>query len=100
MLSTNLIGSLDDAFVRRVHPVYFPFPSAEERKALWRLAFTGEPAIDCEALGERHVLSGGHIHAAARMAAMIAFEDGRPPTMDDAERAVAREFARLGKPVP
>lgn len=103
ILSTNLVGGIDDAFRRRIEPVFFPFPGPEERLALWQLAFPGAAglsvAVDLADIAQRHVLSGGHIHAAARRAALIALDAGRDVTLADIEAGVSREFVRLGQPV-
>jgi len=66
ILASNLKSNIDDAFIRRFQSViFFPLPSAAERKKLWLLGLTGnklvEERIDLNAIAEQYELSPASI---------------------------------------
>jgi len=102
ILATNLLGNIDTAFLRRFSAVIeFPFPNAQHRRLLWeRLIPEQAPAaadLDLDFLAERFELSGGAIRNSALAAAVIAAEEGGSIGMEHIVRAVALEYAKLGR---
>ncbi len=102
IMTTNASGSIDPAFKRRLSfRLSFPFPDEETREELWRahlpatLPVTGPLALD--RLSHKYQLSGGYIRNACLRAAFLAAQDGGSLTQHHLERAVALEFAELGK---
>jgi ATPase family protein associated with various cellular activities (AAA) len=102
ILTTNASGSIDPAFKRRLSfRLSFPFPDEDTREQLWRahlpptLPIAGELALD--KLARKYQLSGGYIRNACLRAAFLAAEDGAGVTQQHLERAVALEYAELGK---
>ena len=87
ILATNLRHNLDDAFLRRLDvAVDFPFPEPEDRRRIW-----------APALPERFKLSGGGIRNASLAAAFLAADDAGEIGMPHLVRAVAQEYAKLGR---
>jgi hypothetical protein len=101
ILATNLLGNIDNAFLRRFTAVIeFPFPNAQHRRLLWeRLIPEQAPAdeLDLDFLAERFELSGGAIRNCTLAAAVIAAEEGGRIAMEHVVRAVALEYAKLGR---
>ena len=102
ILTTNNGGSVDPAFKRRLsYRLSFPFPDEDTRTELWRahlparLPIAGELALDH--IAHKYQLSGGYIRNACLRAAFLAAADGGALTQHHLERAVALEFAELGK---
>ena len=102
ILTTNASGSIDPAFKRRLSfRLSFPFPDEDTREQLWRahlppeLPVAGPLALD--RLAHKYVLSGGYIRNACLRAAFLAARDAGAVSQDHLERAVALEFAELGK---
>jgi DNA replication protein DnaC len=102
ILTTNLEGSIDGAFKRRLSTrLYFPFPDEELRAELWAAHVPpGVPcagALDFEDLARRYPLSGGYIRNSALRAAFLAAQERRPLSQDHLVRAVQLEYRELGK---
>jgi hypothetical protein len=102
ILTTNLRGNIDDAFLRRLaFMVQFPFPEQEARLNIWKKVWPPETevdsAVDFEALANRFRLSGGNISNVGLSAAFLAAEEARPVCMSDILRATQREYAKVGK---
>ncbi|QWP78988.1 ATP-binding protein [Lysobacter sp. K5869] len=102
ILATNMKGSLDTAFMRRLRfVVNFQFPGPGERKRLWRGALP--PGVPCETLDyerlARFNLSGGNIHSIALNAAFAAAGDGGAVGMPRLLDAVRTELRKLERPV-
>ena len=104
ILTTNLQGNMDGAFVRRLRFILqFPAPDSQLRRQLWERSLpTAEWRADDLALGEladRFQLNGGAIHniglAAAHLAA--ATESGQV-TLAHVLRATQRELQKTGRP--
>jgi AAA+ superfamily predicted ATPase len=102
ILTTNFGTSIDPAFKRRLSfRLSFPFPDEETRTQLWRahlppkLPIAGELALD--KLARKYQIAGGYIRNACLRAAFLAAQDEGPMSQDHLERAVALEFAELGK---
>lgn len=104
IVTTNLLGNIDEAFIRRfAFVVHFPFPTAEYRRKIWRNVFPTEvplsKTIDFEYLGNRFELSGGNIKNIALNAAFLAASHDRDVSMRDILRSVANEISKTGKSV-
>jgi hypothetical protein len=102
ILATNLRGSLDTAFVRRLRfIVSFPFPGIAERQRMWQKAFpplTPVRQLDYARLARLN-LTGGSIHNAALNAAFLGAHANSPVTMPLALAAAKAEFVKLDRPV-
>ncbi len=98
ILTTNLKGSLDSAFLRRFRfVVSFPFPDTDDRRRLWQSAFPASAPveeIDTHRLS-RVVLSGGSIRNIALAAAFLAAEENGPINTERILRAASRELAKM-----
>jgi hypothetical protein len=102
ILTTNSGSTIDQAFKRRLSfRLSFPFPDEETREQLWRahlppeLPLAGPLTLD--ALARKYQLSGGYIRNACLRAAFLAAQDETSLHQHHLERAVALEFAELGK---
>jgi len=103
LMTTNLIGNIDQAFMRRVHvAIDFPVPVAAERQRIWeRWLAEGAPIgdVDVTELARRVEVSGGVIRNACLTAAFLAaagHSDGLITT-DLLERSLRRELQKLGR---
>ncbi len=102
LLTTNLDGSIDPAFKRRLSMrMYFPLPDQEQRAHLWAAHVTSKiptaGVLDFGALARRFPLSGGYIRNSALRAAFLAAQEGTALTQQHLERAVLLEYRELGK---
>ncbi|MDA8216232.1 MAG: ATP-binding protein [Dehalococcoidales bacterium] len=102
ILTTNLRGNVDEAFMRRLDCVLeFPLPEEEERLAIWRRVLPPEAPlasdVDLPFLARRFKLSGGHIRNIALAAAFLAAPEAGQITMRHLVRATRREHQKLGR---
>ncbi|GAA1552898.1 hypothetical protein GCM10009789_03070 [Kribbella sancticallisti] len=104
VLTTNLQGNMDAAFVRRLRfIVHFPAPDRDLRRRLWDQSLPPQRWRDgdlpLDVMADRFQLSGGAIHniglAAAHLAA--ATPSGRI-TVAHLARATQRELLKAGRP--
>ena len=104
VLTTNLQGNMDTAFVRRLRFILqFPAPDRDLRRRLWEQSLPRERwregELQLDLLADRFQLSGGAIHniglAAAHLAA--ATPSGRI-TVAHLARATQRELQKSGRP--
>jgi SpoVK/Ycf46/Vps4 family AAA+-type ATPase len=104
VLTTNLQGNMDAAFVRRLRFIlHFPAPDRDLRRQLWERSLPGsewrDDDLELDALADRFQLNGGAIHniglAAAHLAA--ATKSGRI-TLAHVVRATQRELQKTGRP--
>lgn len=107
MLTTNFATSIDEAFVRRLRfRVDFPFPSPEDRSALWarmlppELPLDEEDPLELDWMGESFELSGGHIKNATLRAGMMSADSEGGLSMRMLYDAAAAEYRELGKIAP
>ena len=104
ILSTNLLGSFDDAFLRRLHYIVrFSLPDAGLRESLWRQALPPErcgKALPYAQLAQVE-LSPARILAAARGAVLNMLGSGRE-TVDTADviDALRLELEKSSKALP
>jgi SpoVK/Ycf46/Vps4 family AAA+-type ATPase len=102
ILTSNLRGNIDEAFMRRLDFVLeFPMPEEPERLAIWRRALPSEAPladdVDLAFLARKFKLAGGHIRNIALAAAFFAAADGGSIAMRHLVRGTRREHQKLGK---
>jgi SpoVK/Ycf46/Vps4 family AAA+-type ATPase len=102
ILTSNLNGNLDDAFMRRLDAVIeFSLPGEGERRELWQrcLPETVPRAddVDFPRLARAFKLSGGDIRNTSVTAAFLAAADGEPVRLQHVLWAIRREYQKLGK---
>lgn len=102
ILATNLKGSLDTAFMRRLRfIVNFPFPGIPERDIIWQKAFPAQTPV--QDLNYRRLaklnLTGGSIHNVALNATFLAAQTQTPVTMPLVLSAARTEFRKLDRPI-
>jgi ATPase family associated with various cellular activities (AAA)/Winged helix domain, variant len=102
ILTTNLEGSIDPAFKRRMSlRLHFPFPDEEMRVRLWAAHVPPETPtagdFDFIDLARRFPLSGGYIRNSALRAAFLAAQEECPLGQDHLIRAIQLEYRELGK---
>jgi hypothetical protein len=102
VLTSNLDGSIDPAFKRRLSlRLQFPFPDVEQRVRLWAAHVTPQTPtagdFDFPELARRFPLSGGYIRNCAIRAAFLAAHEDRPLSQEHLLRAIQLEYRELGK---
>jgi SpoVK/Ycf46/Vps4 family AAA+-type ATPase len=102
ILATNLRQNLDEAFTRRLaFTVHFPFPDAESRVDIWKKIWPKQTpladGLDLDGLAREYKFSGGNIKNIALAAAFLAAEDGHQVTMTHLNKALRREYQKMGK---
>jgi hypothetical protein len=102
ILTTNMKGALDPAFLRRIRfVVQFPFPDVALRTAIWQRIFPAETptaGLDLARLARLNVV-GGNIRNIALGAAFLAADEGSPVGMGHLLRAARSECAKMEKPL-
>jgi hypothetical protein len=102
ILTTNMEGSIDQAFRRRMRfRIEFPKPSIAEQAALWRGMITPQarvaPDMPWLAIAEQFPeMTGGHIRSAVLRAAFLAVAEGGIIDVDRIRRAAHAEYEELG----
>lgn len=102
ILTTNLKGSLDVAFLRRLRfIVHFPFPDQTLREAIWRSAFPARTPLGDVDYGKlaRLGVTGGSIRNIAINAAFRATEQDQPVSMAHLLHAARHEAGKRERPV-
>jgi hypothetical protein len=98
ILTTNLKGALDPAFLRRIRfVVQFPFPDAPQRAEIWRRIFppaTPTEGLDVWKLAKLNV-PGGNIRNIALNAAFLAADASEPVRMRHLCEAARSEYSKL-----
>jgi AAA+ superfamily predicted ATPase len=102
ILTTNLEGSIDQAFKRRLSfRVQFPMPDAVERETLWRRMVPKEAVLeaplDFATLATKYEFTGGNIRNAMLRAAFLAASEDRGITTEHVHRAVVLEYHDAGQ---
>jgi hypothetical protein len=102
ILTTNLEGSIDPAFKRRMSlRLHFPFPDEEMRARLWAAHLPVETptadGFDFASLARRFPLSGGYIRNSTLRAAFLAAQEEQPLSQSHLIRAIQLEYQDLGK---
>jgi hypothetical protein len=104
VLTTNLQGNMDGAFVRRLRFLrQFADPDRELRRRLWERSLPGPPwrddDIDLGALADRFPLNGGAIRNIGLAAAHLGAATGSGRiTAAHVLRATQRELQKTGRP--
>jgi AAA+ superfamily predicted ATPase len=101
ILTTNLRGNLDEAFLRRLtFTVHFPFPDEVYRLRIWQniwpIQTQLDPEVNLEALARLN-LSGGNIKNIALATAFLAAAESRAVNMGHLLHAARREYEKAGK---
>jgi len=102
ILTTNLEGSIDQAFKRRMSlRLHFPFPDEDTRTRLWAAHIPAEVPVqgdfDFSELARRFPISGGYIRNSTLRAAFLAAQENQPLGQSHLLRAIALEYRELGK---
>jgi SpoVK/Ycf46/Vps4 family AAA+-type ATPase len=102
VLTTNLLSSIDPAFLRRIAiHVRFEVPDEDARADLWqRLLPSGAPraeSLDFRSLGRTYKFSGGYIRNAVLRAAYLAAAEGTSIAMSHLRRAADLEAWEMGR---
>ncbi len=102
ILSTNMRGALDAAFLRRLRfVVNFPYPDPSRRREIWQRAWP--PSVPVVEIDYDHLarlnLSGGNITTVAMNAAFMAAEAKEPVTMPLVLSAARAEYEKLQRSV-
>ena len=103
ILTTNMRGNIDDAFVRRLRFVLeFPMPDAEMRRQLWEQALPRakfrQDDLDLEPFIARFRLAGGNIANIGLAAAHLATATtSARVTVGHLVRATYRELEKVGR---
>lgn len=99
ILATNLIGNMDEAFMRRItYVIRFPFPDAAMREEIYRRTMPPEAPlsddIDWAFLAEKFELSGGHIKNIVLSGAFLAALEDQPIGMSHLLRSAVGEMKK------
>jgi AAA+ superfamily predicted ATPase len=103
ILASNFKANLDEAFLRRFNAIIkFPFPSEEERVAIWRTSLPAhaeyEHGVDLPAQLGKFELAGGNIINVVQHASIEAIaRNSKVMTLKDALKGVRREVEKEGK---
>jgi hypothetical protein len=101
VLTTNLKGAIDQAFMRRIRFVLnFPFPDQVQRAEIWRRAFPQETpteGLDVMKLAKLG-LAGGNIRSIALNAAFLAADAEETVQMKHLLEAARSEHIKMEKP--
>ncbi|AIF82581.1 AAA+ family ATPase [Candidatus Nitrososphaera evergladensis SR1] len=104
ILTTNMKGALDSAFVRRIKfLVNFPFPDERSRKEIWKKimpkAALGNKPLDYDLLARLDVTGGG-IYNIALTAAFLAADEETQVEMRHVMKAAKQEYDKMERPMP
>lgn len=103
ILATNLKANLDDAFSRRFQSmIYFAMPGPEQRKRLWKQAFSDKTVLEegfsLEEVANKHEMAGGAIINVSRYSSMKALKRGDNIILrKDVMEGIRKEFGKEGK---
>ncbi len=102
ILATNLKGSMDSAFMRRLRFIIdFPFPSREYRQQIWQKVFPPEAPLEELDYGylAQINLTGGSIMNIALNASFLAAKKGGLIGMDEVVSAIRAELLKTERPL-
>ena len=103
ILSSNLKGNLDEAFIRRLQSViYFPVPDEQTRYRLWKNIIQDkkhlEAGIDLEKLAHDHKITGGAMINVVRYALLKSMDkSGQKITLKHIVTGIKKERQKEGK---
>jgi len=103
-ITTNALQRIDGAFLRRMDVlIEFRPPEADERRQLWELHLPANHEIPegwVHDVARRCSLSGGQIRNATLHASLLALARGSAVSTIDVEKAVLREYQKMGAVCP
>jgi AAA+ superfamily predicted ATPase len=105
ILSSNLKGNIDEAFIRRFQSmVYFTMPNEKERFLLWQKAFDGrieaDKKIDLKKIAKEYMISGGAIMNVLKFCAIRCSQKKSAIVLEeDLIDGIKSEFLKEGKTV-
>ncbi len=99
ILATNLIGNIDEAFMRRMtYVIRFPFPDPPMREKIYRRTIPEDAPvsedIDWDFLAKKFELAGGHIKNIVLAGAFMAAGEGSPISMRHLLQAAVDEMKK------
>lgn len=103
ILASNMKSNIDDAFARRFQSmVHFASPKGEERRRLWKNAFSSKlqfsEEVDIAKFADKYDLSGGHITNVVAWCSLMALDKGDYLVTESMLReGIARELAKEGR---
>jgi hypothetical protein len=103
ILATNLKANLDDAFSRRFQSmIYFPIPGPEQRKRLWKQAFSAKSTLEenfeLDEIAIKYEMAGGAIINVSRYSSMKTLKRGNNIILrKDIIEGIRKEFGKEGK---
>jgi hypothetical protein len=103
ILATNLKANLDDAFSRRFQSmIYFPMPGYEQRKRLWKQAFSTQSILEetcnLDEIARKYEMAGGAIINVSRYSSLKALKRGSNIILKkDIIEGIRKEFGKEGK---
>lgn len=102
IMTTNLLGNLDQAFFRRIsYVVYFPLPDEKSRKLIWQKIFPKNAPlskdVDFDFLARKFEISGGNIKNAVITSTFMAAAESKKIEMKHIVKALEYEMKKQGK---
>lgn len=99
ILATNLLGNIDEAFMRRItYVIRFPFPDPAMREEIYRRTMPPEAPVSEDInwafLAEKFELSGGHIKNIVLSSAFLAALEDQPIGMSHLLRSAVGEMKK------
>jgi ATP-dependent 26S proteasome regulatory subunit len=82
--------------------IYFPMPGPEQRKRLWKQAFSSqstlEPGLNIDDIAQKYEMAGGAIINVSRYSSMKALKRGSNEIFKkDIIEGIRKEFGKEGK---
>jgi len=102
ILTTNLRGNMDDAFMRRLQFIIeFQLPNEKQRYQIWQKVFPHqtpqEPDLGLQFLAHHFELTGANIRNIALMSAFLAAATEEKIKKQHIIQALRREYQKMGK---
>ena len=102
IMTTNLLGNLDQAFFRRIsYVVHFPIPDEKSRKLIWQKIFPKNAPIsndvDFDFLARKFEISGGNIKNVVITSTFMAAAESKKIEMKHIVKALEYEMKKQGK---
>lgn len=102
ILTTNLRGNMDDAFMRRLQFIIeFQLPNEKQRYQIWQKVFPHqtpqEPNLGLQFLAHHFELTGANIRNIALMSAFLAAATQEKIKKQHIIQALRREYQKMGK---
>lgn len=102
IMTTNLLGNLDQAFFRRIsYVIHFPIPDEKSRKLIWQKIFPKNAPlskdVDFDFLAKNFEISGGNIKNVVITSTFMAASEGKEIKMKHIIKALEYEMKKQGK---